>query len=442
MKKLLLLSPLVLLLASCFHKNVMSDKADDVVYSTVYEGKEGKFIITEEEIFQATSKKSGGGMTSISGYSEYRLTTYDLATGNLVKRVELGQGMDENQTIILGTTEGKLWLYSFDKSIGLHYRNPKTLEVIANQEQLLQKPSLKGIVFSQPEWARLADFYGYDALKNKIMFSDQQGFKYYMDPETFAIEKTENKIPNYGWAKHARSTSGYLYFDRQINFEGEPRKIPQFHYKKKESKLSFLFAELFIDNDPVRDAALKRFVADSLQKSIKACNDTMQQLTAADPKVSLTEWVSSMTDKVREAKDYYQRLKRKAEDLQDDLNDVLKKDADDLLLDDPLLGEDRRSFFIWHATNVGDTCHAIVSKVSLNNDSTFTERWHTTLGNYYYDADKADNAGAFETVFSDGNPDFGYQWQTIADGKLIFISQLRMACLDLKTGKVLWDLQL
>src|SRR5687768_6008398 len=127
---------LLLLFSSCFHKDVMNDRADDVEESFIYKGKDGTYIITKEEIFQATSKKSSGGFTQISGYAEYRISSYDLETGNLNGRAELGEGMEEAFTI-LGATEGKLWIYSIDPDLGFHARDPKTLEILTDEKTLL-----------------------------------------------------------------------------------------------------------------------------------------------------------------------------------------------------------------------------------------------------------------------------------------------------------------
>src|ERR1700720_727634 len=135
----------LVLLTSCMHKDVMTDRADDISSSIIYQGKEGNYIINKEVIFQASSKSSGRGFTKISGHNDYRISSYDLATGKLVARVNMKGGMDKGEFIILGVTEGKLWVYSIDPDLGLHYRNPKTLEVIGTQQKIAESPSFKAI---------------------------------------------------------------------------------------------------------------------------------------------------------------------------------------------------------------------------------------------------------------------------------------------------------
>lgn len=439
MKRLLPLTA-VLFLASCFHKDVMNDVADDVKSAFVYTGKEGNYIITLEEIFQATSKESGGGFTSISGYAEYRLTSYNAANGNIAARVDLGEGRDENETLILGITDGKLWLYSYWTDLGLHYRDPVTLEVKETQAQLMQKPSLKGIALSKPEWSRIGSFYGFDPVSKRIMISDQQGYKYFLDPSTFAIEKTEADIPDPNWSRNITGNSGELSYEKSVNLEGDPRKLPVYENKKKENGESYLFASYLLDENPLRRAAEVRPYADSLDRRIDSLKKREAELAAIDPQIA-DEHIYSyrMPAHLRDAKEDWEETRRK---LQSE-----KYQAERYLRDMDthsyyLLSDERGTAFTWSASSVGDTCRAVITKIRLKPDSSFARVWQLKLDDFYFDPDKADNAGAFETVFSDGDPDFGFQWFRVFDGKLILISQLRMAAIDLKSGQLLWNHQL
>jgi hypothetical protein len=108
------------------------------------------------------------------------------------------------------------------------------------------------------------------------------------------------------------------------------------------------------------------------------------------------------------------------------------------ILDSPLLSEGQNYFYILHSVDVFDTSRSKLTKLQLIGKS-FSEIWTVTLPNLYNDPDKAKAKGAFETVFSSGNPQFGYKWFDMEDGKLIIIAQLRMLCLDTETGKILCD---
>ncbi|TND07666.1 MAG: hypothetical protein FD123_2985 [Bacteroidetes bacterium] len=439
MKRLL---PLLLLatLSSCFHKDVMNDVADDVKYATVYSGKEGKIAITFEEIFQATSKKSGGGFTSISGYAEYRLTSYNIENGNVMARVELGEGRDKNETAILGTTEGKLWMFSFSEELGLHYRNPGTLDVLATQKQLMEKPGMKGLALSKPEWTRISSFYGFDPVSGRIMFTDQQGFKYYLDPNTFAVEKTEAEIKDHNWSRSVTSNNGDLGYEKNVSMKGDPRKTLEYENSKRSQPHSFLFAKLVLDENPFRGSAEIKPLYDSLARRIDSLDKRMKELAAADPQIADERLhYFQLPDKLREMKREWEEINRSIGNEKYQLQ-RWEKDGD--YHRSYLLADEKNSLLVWSASSVGDTCRALVSKMKLNPDSSFAQAWQIKLDEFYYDPSKADNAGAFETVFSDGNPEFDYQWFRCLDNKLVFISQLRMACIDMKTGKLLWSHQL
>lgn len=126
----------------CLHKSVLNDSADNVVNCLLYHGPEGDLLIIHESIFQAVSKSSGGGFTRISGYSEGRLSSYDLASGQLSSRLVLGK-FSNAATSLLGCTPGHVWVYSDNAQLGLHSLNPRTLAVNLSQEAIkAQNPHL------------------------------------------------------------------------------------------------------------------------------------------------------------------------------------------------------------------------------------------------------------------------------------------------------------
>jgi hypothetical protein len=98
------------------------------------------------------------------------------------------------------------------------------------------------------------------------------------------------------------------------------------------------------------------------------------------------------------------------------------------------------TFLVYHASDVTDTAKSIISKVKLNSDSSFTEIWKCNLNGFYFAPDKAIKLGAFETVFSKGDPNLRFQWFDIANDKLLVIAQLQITCIDAKTGKILWSI--
>ncbi len=427
----------LLVFSSCFHKDVMSDRADDVVRSMIYKGNEGTFIITKEEIFQATSKKSGGGITTISGHSDYRLTSYDLATGKLLGRVDMGDGI-EKSFIILGTTPGKLWIYSMDEALGFHCRNPETMELISDEKTLSASAPLKGFTFARPEWMKLSQFYGWRADNNKLMLSDMEGFHYYYDPGKGTLDKTEDKIPDYDWAVRYSGSTGYFSKDEYVSLRGDGRQKLMYESEDSTGKQSYLTGELLLENDPLHEVARKQAYLDSLDRMLAMWKDSLGQLEKEYPELLQNGVINANRFGGRDYKATWKARDfiREIENLEREKTSQLKSDR--ALFNTPLLSDAPGNLFVVHATDVSDTSKAVLTKVHLSGRR-FTETWTTILPGFYRDPQKADNKGAFETVFSDGNPKFTYRWHTLADGKLLLIGQLSMICIDAGTGKILWQ---
>jgi hypothetical protein len=421
----------------CFHKDVETDSADDIVANLIYTGPEGTLILSKEEIFQANSKESGGGVTHISGYTEYRLTSYDLRTGEQVGRVALGE-MTEEANALLGVSPGKVWMFSIDPALGLHYRDPKTLEVKMQWDELSKKPGLGSFKPAHPEWPQIDQYFTYHLERNKVMLTDEAGFHYFLDPETFALEKTEAKMPRVEWEQDFLNSNGQFRPDDYVNLDGDPRKHIKYLERETHDDVSFLFGEFIIDNDPIKEAKRQKAMMDSLQNAVKAWKDSLTVYAAAHPEANASEpnyrdW--SWTQ--REYYDHGRDLRRKSEDAEREIKSA--QTFSRKVLSYPLLTTDGRSAYILHANMVADTAHCIVSRVNLLPDSTWKIAWDTHLNRFYHNPSKADQAGVFETVYSKGNPKFDYQWAGVSGNLLVLIWQLRMVCVNLEDGKIVWE---
>jgi hypothetical protein len=435
MRETLFFSLVILLLSSCFHKDVMSDRADDVASAFIYNGPEGKWIITKEQVFQAQSKESGGGVTQISGYAEYRLTAYDPATGQQTGRVNMGEGIEKSFTI-LGTTPGKLWLFSIDPELGFHCRNPKTLELISDEKTLTASGSLKGFAFARPEWMKLNQQYGWSAANEKLMLSDMQGYHYYFDPEKNTLEKTEDPIIDYTWAVSKTGSTGYFTKENYVSLRSDGRQKLMYNYEDSTGKFSYLNGEILLDVNPAHDAVRKKNALMIIDNEEKMLKDSIARIHALFPKISVEgRSYSELSNEEWKAKNKCESMMRHIESLERDKESINRENSK--YIDNPVMSDAAGNLFIIHGSDVTDTSRMQLSKVNLSG-RTFTETWTIKLADFYRDPEKANTKGAFETVFSDGNPNFRFQWFDIADDKLFMISQLQMVCVDVKSGKTLW----
>ncbi len=412
----------------------MTDRADDITAAFIYSGPEGKSIITKEQIFQARSKKSSGGVTNISGYAEYRITAYDLATGNQTGRVDLGEGI-EKSFIIMGTTPGKLWIYSIDPELGLHSRNPKTLELISDEKTLTASGPLKGFAFARPEWMKLNAAYGSNVTNGKLMLTYMQGFHYYYDVEKNTLEKTDDQIVDYMWAVNKTNSTAYFTKEKYVSLRADGRHKLMYSYEDSTGKFSYLNGTILMDVNPVHDAMRKKEALDGIEKKTQNLKDSIAYYKVIFPKMIVPERYAEISNEEWKAKSRCEAFQREIDNLEREKSSI---NRDSKYPDNPPLSDADGNLFIVHATDVTDTARMQLTKVNLNG-KTFTENWTVKLPEYYRDADKADSKGAFETVFSDGNPSFRFEWYELADDKLFMISQLRMICIDIKSGKPLWE---
>jgi hypothetical protein len=411
----------------------MNDRADDVSQSFIYTGKGGPCIITQELIFQATSKESGGGVTHVSGYNECRLTSYDLSTGAMLGRVETGDEVEEGLKII-GVANDQIWCYSITSELGLHCRDPKTLEVLKKESEIT---ALAKFDFSRPEWANILDYYNYQVANGMLVLTDMQGRLFYFDVVNNTLTETEEQMPEDEWSADYLNSSAYFNEDDYISFFGDgDRKKLQWKYEDTTADLPFLKPKIFINLNELtlyKAEQLRIATATAVRDSVKTAFD---KLIAEHP-VFANEYASwtEMTKQEQEMRNDYYNLKRDLEERERDLEDL----TDDFhSSNDYVLNDGNYSALIYSASSVSDTARAIITCVDMTRPKTFVERWHLDLTSFYYDPDEAEGAGVFE----DGDPEFGYRWADIHDGKFVMIAQLQMICMDMKTGKQLWQIPL
>lgn len=425
--------------AGCFHKDVETDRADDVTATLLYEGPGGPVLLNKEEIFQANSKSSEGGVTHISGYSEMRLSAYALQSGELLARVPLGEMMEEANAL-LGYSPGKVWMFSLDPALGLHWRDPRTLAVKADWPTLQQQPGLKGFRPARPDWPLIDQYFAFHWESGRIMLTDEAGFRYLLDPESLSLEKTELRMPRVNWDPQALSNNGQFSEDMRFSLNGDSRKVIEGLGKASDSRVSFLFGSFLLDGNPRLAAERSRNMEAGFARRRLVLQDSLARMLAADSSIADAPAWSPFNSKKRDAHRAYTHLQDDLRRLEHD--EQHHHEFGKGVLSSPLLTEDGRTAYIFHADLIADTARAHVSQVRLLPDSTWQLAWDTRLHTLYHNASKADQAGAFEEVFSSGNPKFDYFWAGIAQGHLVLIGQLRMICLNVKTGKVVWEVEL
>lgn len=428
---ILLFSVFLIALSGCFKKDVMVDTADDVEEAVIMYVNGEKYLVVKEEIFQATSKESGRGITRTTGYTEYRLSSYNLNTGELVKRIELGE-RDDNNHYFLGPAEGKLWYISSDKETGLHARDPMTLEIIVPQSEIFNNNPFLTDNLPHPKYYEYRKYYGFDNPEKFPLISDNSGFVYKLDPNSLKAEKTDKSIEVYKYDETAKTTSMEFNSDTYLNLSGEPRKILKVK-SQDYPEISFLDGNFMFsttklsqsDINPEFFAPIKMAIEKSTKK-LDSLNKLYDELKNAG--VSETDY------KIKSVKYDIESIQR---DLKFKDDEMKRKNT----LNSVIITDDRGVFII-HRSNATDTAKVIISKIILDENMNPGKKWETFIPDVFYDPGKVVDKDGFEYVFSKGSPDFDTVRILYGDGKLIYIFMLRAVCLDSKSGNILWNIEL
>jgi hypothetical protein len=413
-----------------FKKDVMKDTADNVEEAIIMKVNDENYLVTKEEIFQATSKSSKQGFRQTSGYREYRLTSYDLKTGNIINRVNLEES-DDNYHYFIGPTEGLLWYVSMDNKTGLHARDPKTLEIKISQEDILKaNPDLRNNL-PTTKWYELRKYYGYDISKKLPMISDNSGYIYYINPQSLKAEKTNKSIKNFNYEESIESTSLKLDKEYYLSLTGSPRN----HLRIKSKELDepsfldgkFLFSSNILNITDANPDFKKPFV-EKKEKRQREMDSLSSILEEQESNSSPKPWqISYLKSSIEYAKRDIERIDKDMEEMANDkYNLIITPD---------------RSIFIIHQSNATDTAKIVISRIKIEDDSV-EQKWDTYVPDIFSDPGKVMSKPGFEYVFSKGSPDFGKKRVLYSDNKLVLILMLRAVCIDAETGNILWDIEL
>ncbi|MCB0726662.1 MAG: hypothetical protein KDD00_04320 [Ignavibacteriae bacterium] len=415
-----------MLFSSCnpMKKNVMKDNADDIIEFIIAESDGEDFLISKEEIFQATSKSDNNGIRQITGFTEYRLSSYDINTGQLIKRIEFGD-RKTGECKFIGYTKGLLWYKSVDPALGFHARDPKTLDVIISQDKITEiNPFLKGNL-SQPEWNSIVKYYGFNSLENKPVVSDNSGFLYLIDPVSLKAEKTEDLLVDFKIDNNCLTNSVNITPEKRMSLTGSPRNYIE--YDGKEFKdVSFLKGEI-IESSVQSDPSI------SGNDYLKPFYDEIREYELQIDSIKKLPNENSMV--IKYAQRDIQNLERKIKYA----NDKIKRAAGN---ESFLIMTKDNGIFILSQTDVTDQAKVLISKIRLSKDSDISQIWQTELSNIYVDPEKGMDRSAFDVVFSKGDPDFRTKRALMGNGKLIIMSMLRAVCIDTESGRILWETEL
>jgi hypothetical protein len=414
-----------------FKKDLMKDPADNIDEAVIVSSGGEKFLVMKEEIFQATSKSSKQGIRTTSGYTEYRLSSYNLNTGELVKRIELGE-REEGYQYFMGSTEGKLWYVSMDEKTGVHARDPKTLVIVVSQDDIVKANTFLKNNFPKVKWYEMRRYFGFNIQKNVPLVSDNSGVIYEINPDTYKAERVAGSVTNLGYEEGVETTS--IPLDRRVNatLTGDPRKSISVGSKKFQD-LDFLKGQFLLCSSPYNAVTVYPEYFGSVYAEIE------KKQSAVDSLTNLIEEYSGKTDtekrfNVRFAES---RIKSGNDDIKR-LNEELGKTELKKL---NVVVSPGGGYFIIHSSSASDTAKVMISKVMLGvNMPDVKLEWTTEIDNIFSDPEKVFEKGGFEYVFSKGSPDLRTKRVVFSGDKLVYVSMLKAVCINMNDGKILWKI--
>ncbi len=434
-----LASVFFLFFISCFHKSVTKGEADDVRKAMIRKLVGNDYLVVSETVFQATSKKSSGGSTSITGYEDLRLSVYDLKNGELVARKHTGRNKKGKVSRLLGCSNDKIWMYANNDDLGLHALHPKSLDIALTRKQILKsKPELINNL-AKPELHTIDDFYFYDELNNNLIVTDNQGKRYTVNPESLQVSELPGnyKIPWIAGEPNYMSRGVEFRLNKRLYLEGDLQKQIEYDDYILLPDREFLDGYFLIHNDQGQiykslQAKIEPYMIKKMK--LKKVMDSLEQKYGEQPSRGIPDGKLYWEKHAKHDKIYRSLIsfQSKMKKLQEGRISMISQ----------IMQPDTNSFFVVHKNNITDTAKVQISFFRFENHDSLTGQWTTTLPGIYFDYNAAAETNVFKSTFSKGNPDFSFHFFGLTEDKLVAIYMLHTFALDLKSGELLWKSKL
>lgn len=431
MRKLLVLVLLAPLLNSCMLKSVMKDEADDISKASIYNFDGKEYLVMMETVYQATSKRSGRGISVTTGYNEQRLSIYDLRDGSLKNRIKTGKQIRQ-AVEFLGCTNGKLWFYSLKE--GIHARDPETLEINVPQETIFGKnPEIRDKL-ATCEWYELPKYFQFNDISRKIVLTDNRGYRYLLDPDSLTTQKVTWEYQPFDPRSSQQLETSIPFPPPYLNLTGELRQQIRVENREVNPGLTFLKGQFIIDRNPARilESVDRRLSGEMV--SAEAVYRRIMDLNALNNGRG-PDWRSPGRDTLRMLESLKYKLDNEITKLEGSRSDV---QAEGYSYDyKKLLSPDTTSFLMFHSSGTPKEANTLISRVMLEN-SQLKELWKTEIPGLFFDPNAARETDPFKMVFSKGSPEFDFSQFDLSGHKMIIIRMLHVHCIDMETGHILW----
>lgn len=400
---------LILMLTPLGSRAARVDNITRLVFFTIDEVPYAAF---QETIYKPTTQSYSKGSMASSGFSESRISVYNLTNGRLSAQKYMGRIDSAESFLLLGYSPGNLWIYSNQFKSGLQSLHPLTLERNLSQANIYAKLSQPIGCFAEPDWQRIADYYAYSPVQHKLIVTNNDGERFYIDPENFCPEKiADDLVLNPVYSDFLSSTASLK--ERTWTLSGyDALKLSD--SEEGDYGLSFTYGKFIMEQNPRN--LLKYFVNNQ--------ENLMNQLA---------EWEGRATSEKQSL-----QLAR----LQTEL-DQAKREVQLLLTgkksDSKLLQASPETFFIYSRNDDSPESLIRISKIRIKNSGKPELLWERAVPGMFYNVATARNSHMFKLYFGDFYPEFNFHHFELVGNQLIIIYLMQVCSINTETGAEEWS---
>ncbi len=384
---------------------------DQILKKIIYKQGNSYYLILHESFYRAKSESYSKGNTRSIGYNSSRITVYSLSDGKILAQKEMGVMDSTEACLVLGCTPENLWIYSKKYKSGIQSLNPITLERKVSQAIIYENLKQSIGRFADPFWQEIDKFYGFDPIQLKLIASNEQNQKYYIDLEHYTSEKiTENINLKFQWVYYLRSVAYFQ--DSLLRLDGFDNMV-LINSGKKSSELEFLNGQFMMEQNPKQ--LFLYYI--NLQESI-----TNQLITFQTKKVTAKDLEINT------------KLELKLNNAKNNTASILKG----IKPDDVLLQPNENSFFIWSKNDESNESLIRISKISSPSYGNFSIGWGTRIPGMFFNVSSARNSREFKQYFGDFIPESDFIQFELVEQRLIILYLGQVCCLNTENGTMNW----
>jgi len=404
-----------------WNKSVDTSSTEHIDYFKVGKDTIGTYAVSLESITKWMPAEQNTDSRREALYKYPRISSYDINSGTLLARIEPGA------STIIGLAEGKLWLYSKKDSMffALH---PRTLKIDISTDSIrkhlphLQKDYLLGNAYL-------------DNNENQIVIQNKKRQYFFFNLNSLEISRVPKNLrpPSIYKSNHWYLLNYANMLTKELKFQGNERKNICINNDAIDKNLFFIQPYFIVGDDVDRTKHFMQLYLQHLEKKI-----IIEQDKLSDYKKELKKKRLSIGRRVILAS-------KKEEILLGFMNE--KKQINDFLANGNmfykkyLLQDSLYSFFILHSESFEEFSPVQLTKIELDSNFTYIRTaFNIPLKNILANSKIAKEIDKENNSNTQMNYTFSYA--TIEGDKLYLVLQLRMLCIDIKKGQLVYDIRM